>query len=126
MLLFVIWSVIHCCVLCRPVRVVGRLRHLAAAKGRMAGLPGRRAKGRDPNTSWTKRMMTTRKTIGLGNQGCRSGPCSAGSVSSKSELEKPDPDPTDTRQESIQAFNFFSHQSDFFRYLYVDFFCLKK
>ena len=37
-----------------------------------------------------------------------------------------DPDPAGTRQESIQTSTFFSHQSDFFRYLNVDFFLPKK
>ena len=34
---------------------------------------------------------------------------------------KPDPDPTGTHQESMQTTKFFSYQSDFFRYLNVDF-----
>ena len=46
--------------------------------------------------------------------------------SSESEFKKPDPDPTATRQESIQTSKFFSYQSDFFRYLNFDFFHLKK
>jgi len=59
-------------------------------------------------------------------QGCGSGPFSAGSGSSKSEFLKTDPDPTGTHQELIQTTQFFSYQSDFFRYLNVDIFFLKK
>ena len=60
------------------------------------------------------------------NRGCGSGPFSAGFRSSKSEFYKPEPDPWGTRQESIQFFTFFSHQSDFFRYLNLDFFLPEK
>ena len=38
---------------------------------------------------------------------------------------RPDPDPTGAHQESIQTSEFFSYQSDFFRYLNVDYFYLK-
>ena len=39
---------------------------------------------------------------------------------------KPDPDPTGTYQESIQASKFFSHQTYFFWYLNDDYFYLNK
>ena len=55
-------------------------------------------------------------------QGCRSGPFSAGS--DKSKFWKPNPDPTGTHQESIQPSNFF-FRSDFFRYFYIEFFTWK-
>ena len=58
-------------------------------------------------------------------QGCGSGPFSAGFGSSQSEFLKLDPDPTGTHKNQIKHVNFL-YQSDFFRYLNVDFFYLNK